>query len=187
MEASIALPPWLAGTTSPDSSIESSTNPETRKQTKRELEEMTFTLVFERVLEKMVSGATLNAAVEEDGRIQDVGKFRRWIHKDPQRKAAYSEAEMIRTDAWADKLVDYGEAAATADIPEDVQRFKVKSDNLKWLMGTHNRRKYGASQQIEINQNISITAALAQARGRVFENAVASVELDALEGGDSDG
>lgn len=125
-----------------------------------------FEAVFPRTLELISSGYTLTAAVQELPIDIDCGAFLRWIKRDHMRAEAYKEAKEIRTEAWAGKLVEYAEAADTA---EDVQRSKLKVDTLKWLMAADNRRTYGDVKQVELGGSISITAALAAANQRVIE------------------
>ena len=55
-------------------------------------------------------------------------------------------------------------------IPEDVNLARLNFDKTKWYSAIVNKRRYAQSQQIEINQSISITAALAAAQGRLIEH-----------------
>lgn len=141
-----------------------------------------FEAVFPRTLELISSGYTLTAAVQELPIDIDTGAFLRWIKRDHMRAEAYKEAKEIRTEAWAGKLVEYAEAADTA---EDVQRSKLKVDTLKWLMAADNRRTYGDVKQVELGGSISITAALAAANQRVIEaEIIEAVEPLQLENDD---
>lgn len=138
-----------------------------------------FEMVFQRTLDLLSSGYTLNAAIRELPIEIDTGAFLRWIKRDPARHESYKEAKEIRTEAWAGKLMEYAEAADTA---EDVHRSRLKVDALKWLMAADNRRTYGDVKQVEFGGSISITAALAAAQQRVIEaevvDAVSSPRLE---------
>jgi hypothetical protein len=57
-----------------------------------------------------------------------------------------------------------------------VNRSKLKIDTRKWLMGAHNRKKYGSTTNIELTGGISITDALSAARARIVEADVIDVE-----------
>lgn len=141
-----------------------------------------FEAVLPRTLELISSGYTLTAAIAELPIDIDAGAFLRWIKRDHQRHESYKEAKEIRTEAWAGKLVEYAEAA---DSAEDVQRSKLKVDTLKWLMAADNRRTYGETKQIELGGQISITAALAAAQQRVIEaEVIEAVEPRQLENDD---
>ena len=50
---------------------------------------------------------------------------------------------------------------------EDVQRSKLRIDSRQFLIKTWNRKRYGDVKTLEVNQNISITAALEQANQRL--------------------
>lgn len=128
-----------------------------------------FEVAFPRIMEMVSSGYTFAQAVREYPIDIDQGAFLRWINKDPMRKETYREAKEIRTEAWAGKIIEYAEAA---DSAEDVQRSKLKVDTLKWLMAADNRRTYGDVKQVELGGSISITAALAAAQQRVIEGEV---------------
>jgi hypothetical protein len=58
---------------------------------------------------------------------------------------------------------------------DTVNRDKLRIDTRKWLMGAHNRKRYGETKQIEVGGTISITEALAQAQMRVIEAEVVDV------------
>ena len=112
----------------------------------------------------MVKGRTLKNVLSSDVRAVEYEAFFRWIKRDPQRFERYKEAKELRTEWWAGRIIEIAEAD---DTVEDVARSKLKIDTYKWLMGADNRKTYGEAKQIEVNQSISITAALEQARSRL--------------------
>lgn len=123
-----------------------------------------FEMVLPRVLESICAGCTLKNAVMSLPIEVDPGAFIKWLRSQRDRYQLYLEAKEIRTEVWAAKIIDIAEAS---DTLEDTTRSKLKIDTYKWLMGADNRKTYGESKQIEINQAISIRAALDQARARV--------------------
>jgi hypothetical protein len=102
--------------------------------------------------------------VREDVRDLDYDAFWRWIRQDSMRYERYKEAKELRTEWWAGRIIEIAEAE---DSIEDVARSKLKIDTYKWLMGADNRKQYGDSKQIEVNQSISIISALQQANSRI--------------------
>lgn len=132
-----------------------------------------FDCMFERVLGEMVKGRTLKNVLDSDVRGVEYEAFFRWIKRDATRMERYKEAKELRTEWWAGRLVEIAEAD---DSVEDVARSKLRIDTYKWLMGADNRRVYGDTKQVEINQSISITAALEKARARVPAADVVDVE-----------
>ena len=159
-----AIPSWLDTTPSPSHSVTSHISQAKVARMTREGQEAMFLAMFERVLGEMVRGRTLKNVIEHDVRQIDYEAFFRWIKRDPARHERYKEAKELRTEWWAGRLVEIAEAD---DSTEDVARSRLRVDTLKWLMGADNRKTYGDTKQVEINQSISITAALEQARARV--------------------
>lgn len=164
-----AIPDWLAlgqsqGANSSLTTPDASHSVTAHKRKTKEAQEAAFLAMFERVLGEMVQGRTLKNIVEHDVRQIDYEAFFRWIKRDPVRSERYREAKELRTEWWAGRLVEIAEAD---DSTEDVARSRLRVDTLKWLMGADNRKTYGDTKQFEINQSISITAALEQARARI--------------------
>lgn len=160
------LPDWLTPTSSlelPDPP-EPCLPPETKARILAQYE-----IIFPRVLDAIYGGSTLANALREIPIEIDQGAFYRWLKKDPQRLEQYKEAKEIRTEAWAGKIIEHATGEVAGTVMEDVARSKLVVDTYKWLMQADNRRTYGDTKQIEVNQNISITAALAAAQGRVQE------------------
>ena len=164
-----AIPDWLAlgqsqGANSSLTPPAASHSVTAHKRKTKEAQEAAFLAMFERVLGEMVQGRTLKNIIEHDVRQIDYEAFFRWIKRDPVRSERYREAKELRTEWWAGRLVEIAEAD---DSTEDVARSRLRVDTLKWLMGADNRKTYGDTKQVEINQSISITAALEMARARI--------------------
>ena len=127
-----------------------------------------FEMVFPRVLESVCGGSTLAGALKELPIRVNQGGFMRWLKKHPSYLAMYEEMKEIRTEVWAGRIISHAEGLDEG-FENDTARSKLIIDAYKWLMGADNRKKYGDTKQIEINQNISITGALAAAQGRVSQ------------------
>lgn len=143
-----------------------------RRRVTKELLLTTFEQTFERVLTEMAKGRTLKSVIVEDARGLDYDAFWRWIKQDSMRYERYKEAKELRTEWWAGRIIEIAEAE---DSIEDVARSKLKIDTYKWLMGADNRRTYGDTKQIEVNQSISIVSALEQANSRLASAIVEDV------------
>jgi hypothetical protein len=100
--------------------------------------------------------------------------LRRLLQTDAELDAAYREACELRADSLADELV----AVASEEIPPDlrgadasawVQRQRLRFDALRWTASKLRPRAWGDSVAVavEVEQRISITAALAAAERRV--------------------
>lgn len=141
----------------------------------------TFEMVLPRVLEMVCEGYTLNNALKELPLKVDAGAFIRWLKKRPEYEM-YREAKEIRTEAWAGEIIRHAEGKDEngEESAADTARSKLIVDTYKWLMSADNRKQYGDTKTIEMNSNISITAALAQAQGRVIEAQLVDDDVDLM-------
>ena len=151
----IELPNWLSA---PPVPTEPSQTP------KKELLEKQFEIFFETILDKISRGINLKEILRDDQRDFDYTQLLRWIHKDPMRKSRYYEAQEIGSEMIAAEILEIADAV---DNMEDVQRSKLRIDSRQFLIKTWNRKRYGDVKTLEVNQNISITAALEQAQARL--------------------
>ena len=119
-----------------------------------------------RAIDSIAHGMSLSQVLREDQRDIDYNDFYRWIKKDPTRKQLFDEAQEMRTEFMAGEIIEIADAD---DSLEDVNRSKLKIDTRKWLMGAHNRKKYGATTSIEMTGGISIVGALAAANSRIVD------------------
>lgn len=129
-----------------------------------------FEVVFPRVLDMVAAGWTYGRALKEL-RVEppiDVGLFIRWLKKKPKLYELYKEAKEIRTEEWASRIISHAEASEQG-FENDVARSSLIINTYKWLMGADNRKQYGESKQIEVNQNISVRAAMDLAQTRVSQ------------------
>lgn len=152
MTHSIDIPSWLNPV------------PQAPTVSRKEIEEKRYEIMFDRLLMKLEQGINLKEILRDDQREIDYEKLRRWIHKDPMRKARYYEAQELGTEIIAAELLDIADGV---DTMEDVQRSKLRIEARQFLIKTWNRKRYGDVKTLEVNQNISITAALEQAQNRL--------------------
>ena len=165
-----ALPTWLSA---PD--IEVPDNTKNQRLT-RELLLQQYEHIFMRMIDQIAKGESFHRLVAEDARNLDYNDFYRWIKKDPKRYELFKEAQELRTEFHAQEILRIADAE---DSMEDVNRSRLKIETRKWLMGVHNKKRYGETKTIEMNTSISITDALAQANARLIEGEILSSEIDA--------
>jgi hypothetical protein len=132
--------------------------------------------IFMRVLTEMARGHSLVSILKSDDRDIDYNDFYRWLKRDPERMALFQEAQELRTEFFAGEIIEI----ADGDSLEDVHRSRLRIETRRWLMGMHNKKRYGETKTIEMNTNISITDALAQAQQRVINMEVEEI-VDADE------
>ena len=156
------LPSFLVPGQPPAQPLNQSPNPQATK----DLIEMQNNILFETVLERVASGISLTETLRTDVRQPDVGAFLRWIHRDSKRKQRYYEAQEIGGEIVADEMISIADATNSL---EDVQRSTLRINTRKFLLSVWNKKRFGETKQIEINQSISITDALAAANSRMSE------------------
>ena len=137
--------------------------PTTSVAPKKELLEKQFEIFFETILDKISRGINLKEILRDDQRDFDYTQLLRWIHKDPMRKSRYYEAQEIGSEMIAAEILEI----ADGDGLEDVQRSKLRIDSRQFLIKTWNRKRYGDVKTLEVNQSISINAALEMANNRL--------------------
>lgn len=155
MQMTMELPSWMTQV--------SPAPAEPSQAPKKELLEKQFEIFFETILDKISRGINLKEILRDDQRDFDYTQLLRWIHKDPVRKSRYYEAQEIGSEMIAAEILEI----ADGDGLEDVQRSKLRIDSRQFLIKTWNRKRYGDVKTLEVNQNISITAALEQAQARL--------------------
>jgi hypothetical protein len=172
-------PSWLTPTPTATTSFSPTSTPNivkapTVKDPVVQLLHTRYRIVFESVVDKMCSGSTLAAVLRNDFREIDPGAFIRWVRKDKELSRRYDEAKEVRTEAWAGRIIEEAEGIESAN---DVNRSKLIIDTHKWLMGVDNKQ-YRPTQQVEINNQISITAALEAGMARALNRPDIEGELD---------
>jgi hypothetical protein len=133
-------------------------------QIRKESQEKRFEVFFSTILDKLEMGIALTEILRDDQRNYDYQGILRWIHKDPQRLAKYREAQMIGTEMVMAECV---EIADGKDGIEDVQRSKLRIDTRLFQAKSWNRQRYGDIKTVEVNQSISIRAAIEDGLNRL--------------------
>lgn len=126
-------------------------------------------------IDLLSQGATKTKACDEAN--INVGTFDGYISRDPQLAAMLSEAEQRGHDAMADALVNpfndlrYGET--------DVQKAKVVSENIKWLLARRDGARFGDKVEVKhsLTLDVAITSALNAAKDRVVALAAPAEEV----------
>ena len=90
----------------------------------------------------------------------------------PDFKIAFEHARQEGLEQMADGLM------TAHDEYTDVQRARLKSDNVKWLLSKRKPEIYGDKVDIHVSQTIDITAALTEARARALPGATSREVID---------
>ena len=169
----VNLPPFLLPPVTPMS--------DTLRKASRAVSAAEFEMVFPRILEMMAAGYTANRAIAELPIPVDAGGFMRWIKKDGMRYALYQEAQEVRSEVWADTMIDLATGRSDDVVPMELDRARFAVDTYKFLIKAQNKKVYGDTKQVEITQTISITGALQAAQSRVAVMPTITLDNDDYE------
>lgn len=81
--------------------------------------------------------------------------------QDPIFEQSFHAARQEGLEHIADELIDI------ADNYADVHRARLKSENMRWLLSKRKPSIYGDKIDLNVNQQIDISAALKEARNRI--------------------
>ncbi len=94
----------------------------------------------------------------------DAGAFRRYLEKHPVFKANFAHARQEGLEELADSLQNITEEVG------DVQKAKLKSENLRWILSKRKPLVYGDRIDVNVTQTIDITSAIEEAKKRSLKN-----------------
>lgn len=97
-----------------------------------------------------------------------------WLYRQqhPDFKITFEHARQEGLEQMADGLI------TAADDYVDVQRGRLKSDNVKWLLSKRKPEIYGDKVDIHVSQTIDITAALTEAKARAVSGSTSREVVD---------
>lgn len=113
----------------------------------------------EEILRRVALGERTSRVLDSLG-VHDM-QLKRLRDSDAEFAAAFAEAEECQCERLADQLME---------IPEDerdVQRARLVSDNVKWLLARRARGKYGDKVDVTVTQHIDIRTQFEAAERRL--------------------
>jgi len=116
---------------------------------------------YEKYVALSSEGKSIKSIAEELG--VSVSTLARWRVDNPQLHDEVMRAQETGFELLADSLLTIDEEIT------DVQRAKLKSDNIKWILSKRHARRYGDRIDVNITETIDITAALDEAKRRVLQ------------------
>lgn len=138
----------------------------------KELELQVYESLFEHTLDRVAEGMNLKTILNQDSRGIQMGRFVRWIMKDEQRRTRYYAAQQTGAELIFEEMLDIADGG---DSLEDVQRSKLRIDTRKWVLGIHDRKRFG-EKSAEVNVNINLGEAMARAAERVANRQALTIE-----------
>ncbi len=172
MDTTASLPTWMTPERfSVREDDEGTMNSAGMLPVERKLEKNNFECVFEYALDRLAEGAFIGSIVKSAPIAVHRGRFMTWVKNDAERWRRYNAAQQVGAEIIASNLVDPTIDEERA-IPQDANLMRVNFEKGKWYLSIVDRKRFAETKQVEINQSISITAALAQANGRLIEHEV---------------
>ena len=122
--------------------------------------------VANKILQRIMDGEMLTAICREEGMPSRL-TFYRWMNGREELKNDYARARLAWADFWAEKVLEVSfddkgdifieDGRAVADHAR-VQRARLQTDNIKWLVGKYAPRTYG-DKPVEDDQakNLTVT------------------------------
>lgn len=104
----------------------------------------------EKICSLMSEGKSLKSICENGEDMPDMSNVFRWLSKYPMFRQNYTQAQNDRTEAQLEELNELAnEAIETSKTTGDkranavVSAYKLKADNMKWVMSKMKPKKYG--------------------------------------------
>ena len=117
----------------------------------------------EKICENIANGMTLRQVASIKG-MPDLSTLFAWIRLHPEFSQQYARATEDRTEAQVIELNEVAEQAieeAKTNDPKSsnaiVQAYKLKADNLKWIMARMKPKKYGDKLELAGDKDNPIT------------------------------
>ena len=112
-----------------------------------------------KILDLLANGQTLAKACETVG--LSTGQF---MQRLPSR-TSLAHAFICARDAGAEVLAD--SLLGLTDTEADVNRARLKSDNIKWILSRRHAAKFGDRIDVNVNATVDLTSAISEARNRL--------------------
>lgn len=112
------------------------------------------------VIERLSQGKSITEAAEAVG--VSIGTVQQWRLKDALFDNECSRALDLGYEIQADSLV------TIPDTYADVQKARLKSENIRWLLARRAAHRYGDRLEVNVNQTVDIGGAIAEARKRAL-------------------
>jgi hypothetical protein len=121
--------------------------------------------ISEAILNRIMQGEMLTKICQEDG-MPAWQAYYRWLDGRPELKEAHARARLAWADYWAERVMAISLDRAGDIFIEDgkavadharIQRDKLITDNIKWLVGKYAPRTYGDKPQEDAGDSKQLT------------------------------
>lgn len=112
--------------------------------------------------------------------------FYKKLHEDVSIAARYKESVDRRADFLAQEILDIADEPMPENLDRTtgdwINRKRMQIDARKWTACKLKPKAYGERLNVEVEQRISITAALEEAKGRLIEGVATRIAESPIEG-----
>jgi transposase len=115
----------------------------------------------EEIVLKLVSEGKLLKDIAKAAGVE-VATISQWRMRNSAFENRYAHAQSIGFEVQADSLLEITEQE------QDVNKARLKSDNLKWILARRAASRYGDRIDVNVHQTVDIGGALSEARRRVI-------------------
>jgi hypothetical protein len=133
-------------------------------------------IVWPIILADIANGASLTAALQRLRPSPSYWWAKDQLRRNPELRSRYEEAVEDRADRLAEELLELADSPIPHGLDGPgksawVQKLRLQIDTRKWIACKLKPRQYGDRVDLEVKHtSISISAALAEAEGRLLAN-----------------
>ena len=120
---------------------------------------MDIAYIVEEIIEEMYEGSSLSKALKKLEIRPRI--FFDYLHNHPDTQVKYADAQRARSELHVEEIIEI------ADTEVDSLKARNKIDARRWYASKMQPQKYGDKLDLNVQGNIDLTAALADARNRV--------------------
>jgi hypothetical protein len=128
------------------------------------------------VLDLISQGYTETQACDDVG--VTVTTFKKYVKSDPELAEMYEEAVYNGHDAMVDALVNIDNHKVHGQ--SDPKMARVISDNIKWVVGKRDVKRFG--ERVQVDHNVSVDLVITSALDRARQRTLALSAPDVIEG-----
>lgn len=152
--------------------------------TRLALEQAMYPDLFVVLLDELSIGKTLHGAFDENNLSVDVGRFMRWVNRDPDRKQQFREAQRLGADFVDSQCILIADGL-DSEI-EDTQRSRLRYEARRKYLATVDRDRFGDVKQVDHTIHIDLSDAMNNANTRLVDYQEAElIEYNPADGEDN--
>lgn len=118
------------------------------------------------VFDLISEGVALTRIIEQYPHLPPRRMLMKFINANPEIHNQYVEARALSAQRYEEKVIETIEDT-NSDIPEDVNRSKLKVQGYQWAAAINDPKRYAPQKNLNVTTNIDLTGAMDKAEQRV--------------------